>query len=199
MEDIAGSKTEQNILYTFACESMAHTRYELYGEQARTDGYLRAADFFTEAARQEFQHGKRMYQALVGNAVAAHWQIQQPQLGNTEMNLQCSIENEHTEWQVVYPHFADIAVQEGFPRIAAVWRSIAVAEKYHEKRFRAMLQNVRAGAELEAFYQSLISAGGKSSAVRCSSCGYVAEDGIVPAFCPVCGVGAELFVKADRL
>lgn len=89
----------------------------------------------------------------------------------------------------------DIAAGEGFSSLAAVWRSIAVAEKYHEKRFRAMLQNVQAGTELEAFYQSLIKTTGKTSAVRCESCGYVAEDGIIPAFCPVCGMGSDQFKK----
>ena len=103
--------------------------------------------------------------------------------------------NEHTEWQIIYPHFADIAAGEGFSSLAAVWRSIAVAEKYHEKRFRAMLQNVQAGTKLEAFYQSLIRTTGKTAAVRCESCGYVAEDGIIPAFCPVCGMGSDQFKK----
>ena len=195
MDDITGSRTERNILYTFACESMARTRYELYAAQAKSDGYLRAADFFTEAARQEFQHGKRMYLALQGNPVIGNWKIQQPQLSKTTRNLELSIQNEHTEWQIIYPHFADIAAGEGFSSLAAVWRSIAVAEKYHEKRFRAMLQNVQAGTELEAFYQSLIKTTGKTAAVRCESCGYVAEDGIIPAFCPVCGMGSDQFKK----
>lgn len=84
---------------------------------------------------------------------------------------------------------------EGFSSLAAVWRSIAVAEKYHEKRFRAMLQNVQAGTELEAFYQSLIKTTGKTAAVRCESCGYVAKGGIIPAFCPVCGMGSDQFKK----
>lgn len=174
---------------------MARTRYELYAAQAKSDGYLRAADFFTEAARQEFQHGKRMYLALQGNPVIGNWKIQQPQLSKTTRNLELSIQNEHTEWQIIYPHFADIAAGEGFSSLAAVWRSIAVAEKYHEKRFRAMLQNVQAGTELEAFYQSLIKTTGKTAAVRCESCGYVAEDGIIPAFCPVCGMGSDQFKK----
>lgn len=99
---------------------MARTRYELYAAQAKSDGYLRAADFFTEAARQEFQHGKRMYLALQGNPVIGNWKIQQPQLSNTTRNLELSIQNEHTEWQIIYPHFADIAAGEGFSSLAAV-------------------------------------------------------------------------------
>ena len=193
MEHIVGSETEKNILYTFACESMARTRYELYGNQAKLDGYLRAADFFLEAARQELQHGRRMYQALQGNPITGQWKIQQPLFGDTVSNLERSIESEHTEWEFVYPHFADIALQAGFPRLATVWRSIAVAEKYHEKRFRAMLQNVQAGNEIESFYQSLIRSAEKIRVLRCDSCGYVAEDGVVPDFCPVCGMGPEQF------
>lgn len=97
-----------------------------------------------------------MYQALQGNPITGQWKIQQPLFGDTVSNLERSIESEHTEWEFVYPHFADIALREGFPRLATVWRSIAVAEKYHEKRFQAMLQNVQAGNEIESFYQSLI-------------------------------------------
>ena len=38
-------------------DSVLPQKYVLYGNQAKLDGYLRAADFFLEAARQELQHG----------------------------------------------------------------------------------------------------------------------------------------------
>lgn len=193
MDSIIGSQTEKNALFTFAGESMACVRYELYGERAKEEGYLRIADFFMEAARQERQHARRMYRILIGGAVAVRWELRQPEFAETVSNITQSIENEQTEWQTTYPRFADTAEQEGFPQLAVIWRAIAIAEKYHEKRFRAFLQNVRTGAELEAFYHTLIDSARKNAAVRCGSCGYVCEDGIIPAFCPVCGMPPEYF------
>ena len=41
-----------------------------------------------------------------------------------------------------YPKFADIADEEGFPEIALMYRNIAIAEKGHEERYRAFIQNI---------------------------------------------------------
>ena len=57
-------------------------------------------------------------------------------------NLQAAAAGEHEEWSLDYPHFADVAEQEGFPEIAAMYRNISIAEKGHEERYRAFIQNI---------------------------------------------------------
>ena len=47
----------------------------------------------------------------------------------TMENLKAAAAGEHEEWSLDYPKFADIADEEGFPAIAAMYRMISVAEK----------------------------------------------------------------------
>ena len=57
-------------------------------------------------------------------------------------NLKAAAAGEHEEWSLDYPKFADIADEEGFPAIAAMYRMISVAEKGHEERYLALLKNL---------------------------------------------------------
>ena len=63
-------------------------------------------------------------------------------IGTTLENLQEAAAGEHEEWSLDYPKFADIADEEGFPEIALMYRNIAIAEKGHEERYRAFIQNI---------------------------------------------------------
>jgi rubrerythrin len=60
-------------------------------------------------------------------------------------NLQYAINGEHHENQVLYPDFAKIAEEEGFPEIAARIRSISHAEEHHEARYQALRDQLAAG------------------------------------------------------
>ena len=63
-------------------------------------------------------------------------------IGNTLENLRAAAAGEHEEWSLDYPHFADVAEQEGFPMIAAMYRNISIAEKGHEERYLAFMNNI---------------------------------------------------------
>jgi rubrerythrin len=77
----------------------------------------------------------------------------------------------------MYPEFARIAEEEGFPEIATVFRNIAVAEKYHEKRYRDFAANIEAGRVFQ-----------REATVtwRCRNCGYIHEGSRAPDKCPAC-------------
>ena len=60
-------------------------------------------------------------------------------LGTTAECLKAAAAGENEEWTDMYPEFAKIADEEGFPEIANVCRSIAVAEKMHEARYLKLL------------------------------------------------------------
>ena len=62
-------------------------------------------------------------------------------IGTTLENLQAAAAGEHEEWSLDYPHFADVAEQEGFREIANMYRNIAKAEKTHEERYPASLKH----------------------------------------------------------
>jgi rubrerythrin len=77
----------------------------------------------------------------------------------------------------MYPEFAKIAREEGFGDIALVFEAIAVAERFHEKRFKALAANIESGSVFK-----------KSGKVtwRCRNCGYILEAAAAPAKCPAC-------------
>ena len=66
-------------------------------------------------------------------------------IGDTLSNLNAAWAGEHFEHTELYPEFARVASEEGFEVIAQVFRSISVAERQHEKRYRELAANVEKG------------------------------------------------------
>jgi rubrerythrin len=98
-------------------------------------------------------------------------------LGDTKANLLAAAQGENEEWSELYPHFADIADQEGFPVIAVVFRKIAEVEKHHEARYRKLLHNL---LEDTAFKKN------GSINWKCINCGYIHVGTSAPQSCPAC-------------
>jgi len=50
MNSLKGTRTEQNLLKSFAGESQAKNRYEFFAKVAKKEGYEQIAEFFLETA-----------------------------------------------------------------------------------------------------------------------------------------------------
>ncbi len=174
---LKGSKTERNILTAFAGESQARNRYTYFASQARKEEFVQIADIFAETADQEREHAKRLFKLLEGGEVEIQAAFPAGVIGTTAENLKAAAAGEHYEWDEMYPGFAKVAEQEGFAEIAAVFRSIAVAEKQHEKRYLGLLANVSAGTVFKK---------DKPVVWRCRNCGYLHEGAEAPQICPAC-------------
>ena len=61
MSSIKGTRTEQNLLKSFAGESQAKNRYEFFAKVAKKEGYEQISEFFAETAMQEQQHAKEFF------------------------------------------------------------------------------------------------------------------------------------------
>jgi len=175
--ELKGSKTERNILTAFAGESQARNRYTYFASQARKDGYAQIADIFTETADQEKEHAKREFKLLEGGEVEIQAAFPAGVIATTAENLEAAAAGEHYEWTEMYPGFARTAREEGFEKIADIFERIAVAEKQHEKRYRGLLANIKAGT---AFKKD------KPVVWRCRNCGYLHEGTEAPETCPAC-------------
>ena len=79
-----------------------------------------------------------MFKFLEGGMVEITASYPAGVIGNTLENLRAAAAGEHEEWSLDYPHFADVAEQEGFPMIAAMYRNISIAEKGHEESLPGM-------------------------------------------------------------
>ncbi|MFQ6136294.1 MAG: rubrerythrin [Candidatus Hydrothermarchaeales archaeon] len=157
-------KTEENLWKAFAGESQARNKYTFFAEIAREAGFEQIAAIFEETADNEREHARRIFEFLKG-------------IGDTKQNLKAGIEGEHYEWTEMYPSFEKVAREEGLDEIADFCKEVAEVEEQHEKRYRALLENVEKGTVFK-----------KDKVVRwkCRNCGYVHEGIEAPDECPAC-------------
>lgn len=174
---VKGTKTEQNLLKSFAGESQARNRYTYFAAAAKKEGYVQIADIFEETASQEKEHAKRFFKFLEGGDLEITACFPAGRIGTTAENLLAAACGEHEEHTELYPAFAAIAKEEGFVEIAAVWNAISVAEKQHEKRYRDLLANIEAG---RVFKRDQV------VVWRCRNCGYLHSASVAPEICAAC-------------
>lgn len=160
----AGTQTEKNLMTAFAGESEARNKYTYFASKAKKEGYEQIAALFLKTAENEKEHAKLWFKELDG-------------IGDTAENLRSAAEGENYEWTDMYDRFAKEAEEEGFERIATLFRGVAAIEKEHEERYRKLLANVKEGEVFE-----------KGSVViwQCRNCGHIVVGTKAPDVCPVC-------------
>lgn len=176
-KSIKGTQTEKNLLTSFAGESQARMRYTYFASVAKKEGYEQISAIFQETADQEKEHAKRMFKWLEGGMVEITAKYPAGVIGTTAENLKAAAAGENEEWTTDYPHFADVADEEGFPAIAIMYRNIAVAEKAHEERYLAFLANIENGTVFKKEEETVW---------QCRNCGYVHVGKEAPEACPAC-------------
>lgn len=175
--ELKGSKTEKNILTAFAGESQARNRYTYFSSKAKKEGFEQIAAIFAETADNEKEHAERLFKFLKGGEVEITASFPAGVIGPTEENLRAAASGENYEWTQMYPSFAQVAEDEGFAEIAQAFRSIAVAERQHERRYLGLRKNVQEGKVFR-----------KDEVVkwRCRNCGYIHDGKEPPEKCPAC-------------
>ncbi len=176
-KSIKGTRTEQNLLKSFAGESQARSRYTFFASVAKKEGYEQIAGVFMETAEQEKEHAKRFFKFLEGGMVEITACYPAGVIGTTMENLAAAADGENEESADLYPAFADIAEAEGFKNIEVAFRMIAKVEAEHERRYRKLLANLTEGKVFE-----------KDEAIfwQCRNCGFVIEGKKAPMKCPAC-------------
>jgi rubrerythrin len=184
MGKLKGSQTEKNILTAFAGESQARNRYTYFSSKAKKEGYEQIAAIFEETANQEKEHAKRLFKLLEGGEVEVTARFPAGVMGTTLENLQEAAAGENYEHSSMYPGFAKIARSEGFTQIADIFTAIAVAEKQHEKRYRALAANIE---------EKMVFARQRKVTWRCRNCGYLHDGEEALECCPACAHGKAHF------
>ena len=177
MEKLKGTKTEKNLLASFAGESQARNRYTYFASVARKAGFEQIAAIFLETADNEKEHAKRFFKFLKGGEVEITASYPAGVIGDTAANLEASAAGENLEWTKLYKEAGEVARQEGFEEIATVFKEIAEVEEQHEIRYRKLLKNVKEGKVFK-----------KDNVVKwkCRNCGYVHEGKEALEVCPAC-------------
>lgn len=176
MASLKGTRTEKNLLVSFAGESQARNRYTYFASQAKKDGYEHIAAVFEITANQEKEHAKRFFSFLEGGMLEITASYPAGIIAATPANLKAAAEGEYEEWNELYPKFADIAKEEGFPEIAQCWKAVCVAEKFHEKRYRGFLKSIEEGT---VFKRADVT-------WYCRNCGFLSPGTTPPESCPAC-------------
>jgi rubrerythrin len=176
-KSIKGSRTEQNLLKAFAGESQARNRYEFFAKKAKEEGYEQISEIFMKTASQEKTHAKRFFKFLEGGDVEITACYPAGVIGTTAENLKAAAMGENEEWTKLYPEFSEIAKEEGFTQVAAVFKLSAKVEAEHERRYLKLLKNLEEGKVFK-----------KDEKVRweCRHCGYIHEGEKPPENCPAC-------------
>lgn len=181
MKTLKGTKTAENLLKAFAGESQARNRYTYYSSVAKKEGYNQISALFMETAEQEKEHAKRFYKFLKeqmngeGIEITATFPVGLSE--DTKANLSYAAAGENEEWTELYPEFAKIAREEGFPEVAVAFDMISKVEKFHEERYRKLLANIENGTVFK-----------KAEPVmwKCANCGFILEAKEAPEKCPAC-------------
>lgn len=163
--DLKGSKTEKNLLKTFAGESRARNKYDLYAERARDDGYQWVGQIFNEIALNEYAHARRSYGQLLNR------------VGSTKENLLDAIIGETSEFTDIYKDFEQEARNEGFVEIAEFYEELREVEESHSEKFKALYDKLEDGTMFK---------GPVESKWICMNCGYIHEGMDAPMVCPLC-------------
>ena len=177
MKSVKGTKTEKNLLKSFAGESQARNRYTYFASVAKKEGYEHISAIFTETADNEKEHAKRFFKFLEGGDLEITATYPAGKIATTFDNLIAAANGENEEHTILYPEFAKVADEEGFDEIASVYRFISMVEAEHERRYRALADNIKKDKVFK-----------KDGSIkwRCRNCGYVYNSKEAVDLCPAC-------------
>ena len=176
--DLKGSKTEKNLYKTFAGECRARTKYNLYSEKARADGYVWISKIFDIIAGNEYAHARETYKRYLKKVY------------DTENNLLDSVLGEDEESKFIYKEYEKVAREEGFDDIADFYKELQEVEENHNKLFSKLAKQVK---------EETIFKCEDVCYFKCLNCGYIYEGEEAPERCPLCKYPRAYFEKIENL
>ena len=180
--EFQNSQTFINLARSFAGESQAGIRYQLIAKQATAEGYAVLADNIRTIAKNETYHAKTFFNTILQNAGSIdNVDLQNAgypfHFGTLEENLKFAAEDERAEFEEIYAAFANVAKEEGFPDVAAIYNMVVGVEKEHNIIFKYLH---------EAFKTNTLYKSEKPTLWICSECGYRVTSKEAWHICPLC-------------
>ena len=176
------SQTKQNLARVFAGECQDGAKYQFLATTAEQEGYAYLKTIFKTHAKNEMAHAKKFYHLLNDNCsckqknieICAGYAFGEGSL--LEM-MKDTIGVETSQSENVYPEFAKIADEEGYPDIAKSFRFAGTVENCH----RLMLEQLYDKLKNNTLYTSP-----DPIKWKCSNCGFEHTDTEAWDMCPSC-------------
>ncbi|MFA9463993.1 MAG: rubrerythrin [Velocimicrobium sp.] len=165
--ELKDSKTYENLQKAFDGELKASTKYAIYAEKAREDGYQQIGNIFDTTAENEREHAQLWLKSM-----------EDGEIPDTLDNLIDAIKGESYEWKTMYPEFARVAKEEGFESIATLFEEVGTIERHHDFRYERLKDNIE---------DNTVFCKQSERVWICLNCGNIAWGECAPDICPVCG------------
>jgi len=177
MAAMKNTRTEKNLLAAFAGECQASVRYAFFAKQAKREGFEQISAIFQETSDQERVHARRMHKLMDGLEAEVVMPLRSDGVGSTLENLLRAVEGETRAGFETYPAYAAAAREEGFTEAALVFENIALAERAHLERYKALAANIERDRVFKRETPALW---------RCRHCGWTRQAPAAPERCPAC-------------
>jgi rubrerythrin len=165
------SATKKGLIDAFNKKCASRTRYELFGQIARSEGYEHIAQIFLETADNEREQARIIMEYMKEDKDTAH-------------NLRDAADLERKNHEYYYAQYEKIAGEERYAHIVEFFKELSQIEAEHEKRFLKLLKNFN---EKKVFKKDV------TVRWKCKSCGYIAEGKEAPMKCKVCRASRAYF------
>lgn len=164
--DFTQSRTYINLQSAFEGELISSTKYEIYGNKAREEGYIQIGNVYNIISGFEREHAV-IWLKLLNNGT----------IPPTLQNLQESSQNEAIKGNTTYRDYAEVAREEGYNQIAALFDGVANIELNHDVIFQTFADNIETNTVFC-----------KNTEVLwiCANCGNIMGGTCAPAICPIC-------------
>lgn len=185
------SRTQRSLVSAFHGESQARRQYLAAAERCEHAGLHVAAHAFRFTAAQEKEHADIYHGLLIafgGECIPAAEDDDVPLPGSPLEMLQAVAQGEADESGKLYPAYARIADEEGYPRIATTFRRIAETERLHARRFSQYADALREGS----LFRSDCRTGW-----LCLPCGHLHYGCEAPGHCSTCGRDRGHFIRSS--
>ena len=168
--------TQEILVQAYINECETQNVYDMYAYVARKEGYIKIAQLFEEFALHELSHAKNLLKFIDNSHIECTLQCSLPQISTTLANIKNAIRIESTD-AITYLEYSNRAKVEGHTKIAAKFKTIAIAEEFHKKQFEKLAFQL----ENNMYFYSNV-----PIEWYCIKCGYVHFGESAPHECPAC-------------
>lgn len=183
--EFKNSKTLVNLARSYASECMEGAKYQFMAKKCEQEELEYLKTMLKTLAKHEMSHAKLFWDFIVQGCdgvvdnidISAGYPFE---CGDICNDLLYSSENENELYDHIYPTFAKIAKDEGYPDIAKAFKLVAEVENYHSQ----LLATLHTKMKNKCLYKSE-----QPIKWQCNQCGHSQEGKTAFKTCPLCGLG----------